>query len=383
VVCVTRVDWIALGLVVLTGLVGLRKGLIASLLAITGIVAGAVGGARVAPAVLHNGSHSPYAPLVALGGAVIGAAVLEALGSMAGSFFRSGLRFPPLRALDTAGGLVLGAAAGLALVWVFGAAALLVPGQRSLRESVQRSELLQRLNKIVPPDRLLNALARVDPFPSIAGPAIPVEPPTPEVVNNPVVRAAAPSVVRVLGTACGLGISGSGWVASRGIVVTAAHVVAGEETTYVVQSGSQIRLSARAVAFDPRNDVAVLRVPSLAAPPLRLADPRPGASVAIVGYPLNGPLDTEPGRIGRTASMLTDDAYGNGPVQRTITSLAGTIRHGNSGGPAIDSDGRVQVTVFAARVGGDGGGYGIPAEVVRKVLASAATAPVSTGECAP
>ena len=378
----TRLDWIALGLVVLTGLFGFRKGLVASLLAITGIVAGAVIGARVAPVFLHHGAHSPYAPLVGLGGAVIGAAVLEALGSMAGSFFRSGMRFPPLRAFDTAGGVVLGAAAGLALVWVFGAAALLLPGQRSLRESVQRSELLQKLNTIVPPEKLLNALARVDPFPSIAGPPIPAEPPTPEVLHNPVVRAAVPSVVRVLGTACGLGISGSGWVAAPGLVVTAAHVVAGEQSTYVVQSGSQVRLSARAVAFDPRNDLAVLSAPSLAAAPLRMADPQPGASVAIVGYPLNGPLDTEPGRIGRTATVLTDDAYGHGPVSRTITSLGGMIRHGNSGGPAIDSDGRVQVTVFAARVDSEGGGYGIPAEVVRKVLATA-TAPVSTGECAP
>jgi S1-C subfamily serine protease len=378
----TRLDWIALGLVVLAGLVGFRKGLVASLLAITGIVAGAVIGARVAPAFLHHGAHSPYAPLVGLGGAVIGAAVLEALGSMAGSFFRSGMRFPPLRAFDTAGGVVLGAAAGLALVWVFGAAALLLPGQRSLRESVQRSEVLQKLNDIVPPEKLLNALARVDPFPSIAGPPIPVEPPTREVLHNPVVRAAAPSVVRILGTACGLGISGSGWVAAPGLVVTAAHVVAGEESTYVVQSGSQVRLPARAVAFDPRNDLAVLSAPALAAAPLHMADPQPGASVAIVGYPLNGPLDTEPGRIGRTASVLTDDAYGHGPVMRTITSLGGEIRHGNSGGPAIDADGRVQVTVFAARVGGDGGGYGIPAQVVRKVLATA-TAPVSTGECAP
>src|SRR6266516_4848882 len=193
--CVTRVDWIALGLVALTGLVGLRKGLVASLLAITGIVAGAVLGARAAPLVLHSGAHSAYAPLVALGGAVIGAAVLEALGSMAGPFFRAGLRFSPLRAMDTAGGLVLGAAAGLALVWVFGAAALLLPGQRSLRESIQRSELLRKLNDIVPPEKLLHALARVDPFPSIAGPAIPLEPPSPEVVNNPVVRAAAPSIV--------------------------------------------------------------------------------------------------------------------------------------------------------------------------------------------
>src|SRR5262245_34780815 len=194
----TQLDWIALGLICLTGLLGLRKGLVASALAIVGVIAGAVLGARVAPHLLPGGSSSPYTPLVALAGAVMGAALLEALGSMAGSFFRSGLRFRPLRALDSAGGLVVGAAVGLALVWIFGAAALLLPNQRSLRQSVQRSEVLRRLNDIVPPERLLNVLARVDPFPSIAGPPIPDDPPTPAVVDDPVVRAAAPSVVRIL-----------------------------------------------------------------------------------------------------------------------------------------------------------------------------------------
>jgi S1-C subfamily serine protease len=377
----TQLDWIALGLICLTGLLGLRKGLVASALAIVGVVAGAFLGAKVAPHLLPGGSGSPYTPLVALAGAVMGAALLEALGSMAGSLFRSGLRFRPLRALDSAGGLVVGAAAGLALVWIFGAAALLLPNQRSLRQSVQRSEVLRRLNEIVPPERLLNVLARVDPFPSIAGPPIPDEPPTPAVVNDPVVRAAAPSVVRILGTACGLGISGSGWVAAPGVVVTAAHVVAGEDQTYVVQSESDHRLLAKAIAFDPKNDVAVLRVPGLKARPLPTAEPESGASVAIVGYPLNGPLDSEPGRVGRTATILTDDAYGHGPVSRTVTSMGGRVRHGNSGGPAIDTEGRVQLTIFAAQVGGEGG-YGIPTSVVRKVLDAAAD-PVSTGECAP
>ena len=185
----------------------------------------------------------------------------------------------------------------------------------------------------------------------------------------------------MLGTACGLGITGSGWVVSPGLVVTAAHVVAGETNTSVVQSGSTQRLDAQPIAFDPRNDVAVLRVPDLAAKPLPVADPDSGASVAIVGYPLNGPLDSEPGRVGRTQTVLTDDAYGHGPVSRTVTSVGGVVRHGNSGGPAIDSSGRVQLTVFAARIGGYGG-YGIPTQVVRRVLATA-HGPVSTGDCAP
>ena len=377
----TRLDWILLGVVVLAGLVGLRKGLVASTLAIAGIVAGAVLGARLAKVVLPGGAHSPYAPLIGLAGAVVGAIFLESVGSLVGSLFRSGLRLPPLRALDSAGGLVLGAAAGLALVWVFGATALLLPGQPTLRRDVQRSALLRHLNDIVPSDALLNVLARVDPFPTIAGPEIPTGPLDGPIAGDRAVRVAAGSVVRVLGSACGLGISGSGWVASPGVVVTAAHVVAGERDTSVVAPGSAQRLDAQVIGFDSKNDIAVLRIHGLGARPLALADPEEKRPVGIVGYPLNGPLDVEPGRIGRTDRVLTDDAYGHGPVERTITSLAGVVRHGNSGGPAIDSDGRVQATVFASRVGSIGG-YGIPAEVVRKVLADAHE-PVSTGPCAP
>jgi len=377
----TRADWGLLGFVLLTGLVGFRKGLVASLLSVIGIAAGAYAGSRVAPGLLPSGDRSPYTPLVALGGAVVLAGVLEGLASMAGSIFRRSLTFRPLRALDTAGGLVLGAAAGLAVVWVLGAAALLLPGQRRLRLEAQRSEVLRRLNDIVPPSTLLHVLARVDPFPDITGPAEPSEPPTAAVLRVPAVRRAAPSVVRVLGTACGLGISGSGWVVAPGLVVTAAHVVAGERDTTVEQPGSNDRLAAHAVAFSSKNDVAVLRVPGLDARPLSLAEPREGEPVAIVGYPENGPLDSTPGRIGRTATVLTADAYGNGPLARTVTSVGGRVRHGDSGAPAIDQEGRVEATVFAVKLG-TVSGYAVPSEVVRNVVAGARRR-VSTGACAP
>ena len=200
----------------------------------------------------------------------------------------------------------------MALVWIVGAAALLLPGQRSLRQDVQRSEVLRRLNEIVPPERLLNALARVDPFPSIAGPPIPAAP-SAQIARDPDVRAAAASVVRILGTACGLGISGSGWVAAPGVVVTAAHVVAGERSTSVVDPGSEKRLAAEAVGFDPKNDIAVLRVPGLGARPLAMVEPEPDRLVGIVGYPLNGPLDIEPGRIGKTATRADRRRIRQGP----------------------------------------------------------------------
>jgi S1-C subfamily serine protease len=198
------------------------------------------------------------------------------------------------------------------------------------------------------------------------------------VLRKPGVRAAAPSTVRVLGTACGLGVEGSGWVAANGLVVTAAHVVAGEEDTEVVTVHDGV-LRAQAVAFDPHNDVAVLQVDGLEAPPLQLKDPQPGTAIAIVGYPLNGPLEASAGRIGETETVLAQDAYGEGQTRRLVTSLSGTVQHGNSGGPAVDASGAVQSTVFAARAAG-GGGYGVPASVVRRDLASAVTR-VSTGPC--
>jgi S1-C subfamily serine protease len=315
--------------------------------------------------------------VVALAAAITFAVVFEVLGSTVGASIRS-RQSRGARALDSAGGVLAGALIGFAIVWVLGAMALQLPGQADLRRAVQRSYVLQRLNGIVPPRSLLNALARIDPFPSFAGPPVPTEPLDPLVLRKPGVRAVAPSVVRVLGTACGLGVEGSGWVAAPGLVVTAAHVVAGEEDTEVVTlRGGALR--AQAVTFDPHNDVAVLRVDGLEAPPLELENPRPGTAVAIVGYPLNGPLEASAGRIGETETVLAQDAYGRGKTRRLVTSLSGTIQHGNSGGPAVDSSGAVQSSVFAARAAG-GGGYGVPASIVRRDLASAST-PVSTGPC--
>jgi S1-C subfamily serine protease len=377
---VTKVDLGAIAFCFLTAFIGWRKGLVASALSVAGIVLGAWLGSRLGPQLLEDGSDSPYTPLAALAGAAVGAIVLETLGTLAGATLRGRLRTPRLRSLDAAGGVVLGAFAGLAVVWVIGAVALLWPGQTGLREGAHGSFLLRRLNQVVPPRELLNALARIDPFPAITGPAAPAEAPDPRLAVAPAVRRAEPSVVRVLGTACGIGVEGTGWVAKPGLVVTAAHVVAGEEDTLVaLDDGARYR--AVAVAFDTRNDVAVLRVDGLDAAPLPLVDPQPGTAVAILGYPENGPLTATPGRIGRTAVVPSQDAYGQGPVLRAITALRGSVRHGDSGAPAIDEAGRVETTVFAARRGARAG-YGVPTDAVRRAL-DAADRPVSTGGCAP
>ena len=375
------VDWIALGLVAVSALAGMRRGLVVTALSFGGLVAGAYAGSRVAPHLLRGGSGSAWTPLAGLIGAMLGAVLLQTLAGIAGSMARGGLRLTPLRLVDSFGGLVVGAAAGVVLVWVLSATALLVPGQASLRRDVQRSAVVRRLDQAVPPRRLLKLLARIDPFPSIAGPTPPSTPPSPQIAGSAAVRHAAQDVVRVLGTACGVGVEGSGWFATDDLVVTAAHVVAGERDTGVEIPGLSGVHAADVVAFDPHNDIAVLRVQQRASFALPLVDPQPGAAVAVVGYPEDGPLQSTPGRIGRTAVALTQDAYGNGPVERTITALSGDIRHGDSGTPAIDANGAVEATIFAARLGTTGG-YGVPSSVVRRVLDFAGTASVSTGSCA-
>jgi Trypsin-like peptidase domain/Colicin V production protein len=379
----TGLDWIIVAFVAFMAIWGFSQGLIAGGLALAGFAAGAFIGSRLGPLVLENGSESPYAPLSALMGALlIGgllATGLEALGFQLRR--RLGDR---LGAVDGAGGSVLVACLGLFFVWIAGAVALQTPGARELREPIQRSAILKELNAALPPSGpIIQALARFDPFPSIRGPAADVPPPNSRIARDPQVRAAGRSVVRVLGTACGLGVQGSGWVAGEGLVVTNAHVVAGQDDTTVQLGGEGASVGADAVWYDPRNDLAILRAPDLGgAPALRMnVDAESGTSAAVLGFPEDGPYDVRPARLGQTANVLTQDAYGRGPVQRSITSLRGLVRQGNSGGPVVDGRGRVVATVFAAATGRERTGYGVPDSVVRDALRRV-RGPVDTGPCA-
>jgi S1-C subfamily serine protease len=86
------------------------------------------------------------------------------------------------------------------------------------------------------------------------------------------------------------------------------------------------------------------------------------------------------GRLGGTREVVTQDAYGRGPVRRSIVSLRGAVRSGNSGGPMVDGRGRVVTTIFAATTSGSRGGFGVPNAVVRSTLGRASGG-VSTGPC--
>jgi uncharacterized membrane protein required for colicin V production len=379
---VNAVDWIAIAIVLVAAVGGLRRGLVLSAFSLVGLAAGAYIGSRIAPHLLHGGSSSTWTPVAGLVGAVLGAVLLQFGALAAGSFIRGGMRLNALRLIDSAGGLLLGATVGVAIVWVGASVALLSPGQTQLRQEVERSAIVKQLDSALPPRTLLNLLARIDPFPSIVGPEAPSLPPSKGVLRDRSIRSATTRIVKVVGTACGEGVEGSGWVVGRNLVVTAEHVVAGEVgNTLVSVPGRPLPFPADVVVLDVHNDVAVLRVSGLDLRPLRLADPQSGAAVAILGYPLDGGLTATPGRIGRTATVLTQDALGHGPVTRTITAVAGQVEPGDSGGPAVDVAGRVESMIFAKR-NGSASGYGVPPSIIRSDLAHIGTHSVSTGECA-
>lgn len=378
----TGLDWIIVVFAAILAAFGFGRGFIVGVLSFAGFALGAFLGTRLAPLLLSQGSSSPYAPAFGLFGALLAGAILASGAEGLGFRVRRALLLPGIGALDGLLGAALGVALALGVVWIVAAVVAQAPSERHLREDIQRSAILRELNALLPPSGpILNALARLDPLPSISGPSPDVPAPPAKIAHAPGVRTASPSVVRVLGTACGLAIEGSGWVAAPGEVVTNAHVIAGERDTTIEAGGRPPSLTARVLVYDPLDDLAVLGVSGLGQRALKLAsDPPSGEAGAILGYPENGPFDARPARIGRTQTALTDDAYGDGPVHRLLTPLRGLVRPGNSGGPLVDGDGRVLTTVFAGTVGsGPRGGYGVANSTVARVVAQA-RARDATGE---
>lgn len=377
----TALDWAIIAFTIALALWGYRQGLIVGALTLAGFGVGAFAGSRIGPLLLAEGSRSPYAPLcAALGALLVGALTAVTLESFALGLRERIVQRPFLLVADGAGGAALIASVALGLAWVFGAVLLHAPSTAQLRSDIQRSLILRSLNDVLPPTGpLLNALNRVDPAPTVLGPAAPVAAPDAKIASDPDVLGAGDSVVRVLSTACGLGIEGSGWAVEPGVVVTNAHVIAGsDDTTVTTQNG--IELEATPIYYEPRRDLALLRV-GTTLPTLPIGSRRQeGEDGAVLGYPENGPYSLSPARIGETRVTISEDSYGNGPVERTIVAMSGIVRSGNSGGPLVDPAGHVVGTVFAATTSGPRGGFAIPAEQVREALRRVVDE-VDTGAC--
>jgi len=296
---VNLIDLIMIAIVLLLGYAGFRQGLVVGLCSLVGFVIGLYGATRLAQHLLAGGTSSPYAPVwgasCALALAVLFSAGMESFGIQ----LRDRVHLSGAALIDRALGGLLALVIGLLGVWISAAIIVGVPQLRTARAAIVQSKIIQQLNETLPPTgNFLNLLARYDPLPSVNGPRIVVQAPDVRTLADPEVRAAANSVVRVVGTACGFAVTGSGWVAKQHIVITNAHVIAGEDDTAVQVKGGRNDLRAQVLWFDPVQDLAVLYVPELGRAPLTIAKAAiPSAPAAVLGYPENGPFDSRPARI--------------------------------------------------------------------------------------
>jgi S1-C subfamily serine protease len=356
---------------------GALRGLAAQAFSLGGLALGALVGSFAAPYLLPD--NSPWTPLAGLIGAAVGALALGAAAAVVAQPVRLFLAARPSLALvDRLGGIVAGALVGLALGWLVAVLALQQPAL-GLRHEVRASTILPRLVRALPPDALLRALNRFDPLPLLPGVEGRLPKPDPSVVRSPGARAAANSVVKIQGTSCGVSVQGSGWVVRRSLVATNAHVIAGEGDPQVLAPNGQ-SLDAQPVYVDSANDVALLRVRSLATAPLaadRAVDlPR---AVALLGYPRNGPLTATAGTAGEPRTVLAPDAYERGLRPRVVVPLRGRVQPGESGGPVVDRRGGVVAMIFGGTHSGRGG-YAVPVDLVVRALGEELR-PVEPGPC--
>jgi uncharacterized membrane protein required for colicin V production len=377
------IDLVIIAIVLTMTFLGYRRGFIVGVLSLIGLAVGAVLGTRIGPLILDDGAKSPYNPLFGLVGAGLAGTVLASGLEGMGRKVKEGVENKGIRVFDGLMGCVLSFAVGLGMVWITSAALLHMPAaSSSIRPLLQESAIVRELGDRLPASGpILNSLSRIDPLQGYHGPKVLLSAPPPVRPSEPHLRAASRSVVRVVGTSCGLGVTGSGWVIRRGYVVTNAHVVAGQDDTAVQEDGRPPDLDAKIVHFDPDNDLAILEVPELDRPPVRMAQSvKAGTAAAIMGYPLSGPFDVKSARVGATQTMTSENLYNDREFNRRIVIFRGLVRHGNSGGPVVDRMGRVVATVFGGSLGSkQKGGYGVPNSIVTAALRK--LKPVGETEC--
>lgn len=389
------VDAIVIASIVVFAWTGWRQGFVAGLLSFGGFLAGALGAALLLPRVLTGLDLPEFLGAVLLATAILAAALLgQTLASVLGRRLRSAITWRGVQVVDSAAGAALNVTALAVVLWIVATAVGLVPSLSVARE-IRSSLVLRTLDSAVP-DRARDVFAglrdAVDAsglprvfsgFGQYAGPQVPA--PNARLLRDPAVRAAWPSLVKVISQACDAVVTGSGFAYAPGRVLTNAHVVAGADRPSVRLPGDPAVYEASVVAIDARLDLAVLRVDGLPAPPLAFAaqEAVTGDGAVIAGFPGGGDLEAGAARIRARIDARGEDIYGRSGVVREVYSFRGIVVPGNSGGPLLAPNGRVYGVIFAAGLGEEETGYALTARQTAPIAEAGALAldPVDTGRC--
>jgi len=389
------VDLVLIALIIMFAVNGYRQGFLVGGLSFCGFFGGALVGLQVAPLLVQylTGAFARVMVSLAL---VFGLALLgQSAAAWAGGRLRGAISNERGRRLDDLGGIVVSVLALLTVAWMV-AGPLASSPLPSLSRAVRNSAILHGIDAVVPDparvlyDRLQETIAGGD-FPKVFGDLTPtqirdVPEPDPALLAHPVVEQAHPSVVKVSGTApsCGRRIEGTGFVYAPEHVMTNAHVVAGTEGQITLETVGESR-TGRVVHYDPDRDLAVIYVPNLSALPLPWAPGlvETGTDAIVVGYPLDGPYTPVSARVRDISMVKGPNIYESHDVVRQVYVLRTTVKSGNSGGPLLDTGGRVLGVIFAAALDDPETGFALAPSEVMPVADAAASLrePVATGSC--
>lgn len=390
------VDLVVVLLALFAAVSGARQGFVVALPAFLGVLAGAIIGIRFAAPMVGDLVDTPAAQVALVVATVVFLVALgETFGVWIGRTIKDRISSPKLAGVDNALGSLVQGAVVFVVAWLVALPLTAVSGLPALASAINNSIVLGEVNDVMPAQaqRLPNDLRKLlddSGFPQILDPFVrtpngQVEPPDRSLQASEVVREVRSRVLKIRGDApsCSRALEGSGFVIGPQRVMTNAHVVAGTARV-AVESGDDL-LPARVVYFDPGADVAVLAVPDLSVGALPFApmDATAGDSAIVLGYPLDGPYTATPARVRQRIDLQGPDIYDSATVRRDVFTVRAQIRSGNSGGPMVDTQGRVIGVVFGASVQDPDTGFTLTADQVESVVreSPSMSREVGTGPC--
>ena len=383
-------DLVVIGVVIVAGTAGFRLGFVTRAASWVGLAVGFYFAVRLLPTLLRSvgpdgaATRLGLAALVIFGGTFLGQAIGMVMGHRIVSSVPKKMGF---RTLDHTLGLCLGALGVLAVVWLLLPTLAAVPG---LSAQLARGSLVARtIDRVAPPPPdaadTVRRLVGGNGFPQVFDALRPAPdlgpPPSSLAMPVEVQERVAKSTVKVESNACNRLQQGSGFAAGENLIVTNAHVVAGESRTVVIRPDGR-RRAATVIVFDPDRDLAVLVVPELDQVPLPVGEGQPGMEAAVFGHPEGQEaLRIAPAAIRQRVQAVGRDLYNEKPTERDVFILASRLQQGDSGGALVAPDGKVVGVAFAVAPDNPDTAYALTSDELEEVMATPTRGEVDTGPC--
>jgi len=381
------VDLIILIVVILAALRGFAEGAIRQVVGIIGFGAGFLLGTIIAPSLSTRFIHDSWRPAVALFIIVVVSVMGGIVGGYLGGLLAKVAHVLLLGLVDRIVGVVIGVVTALIFCWL-AAGLLATTTWGSIASGIQHSKILSTMDDVMPPvpsivakvEALFPKIGLPNVFARVVAPTLPT-PVNPKDLGPLVTSVSGPSSIQKVfaSGACSYQSQGTAFFVTPTEAVTNAHVVAGFRDITVGGVGAEVAL------YDPKNDLAVLRVPSVNETPLKLlaAEPSADARVSVIGFPLDRSRTSAPGRYEGEITGLGRDIYDQALITKTLLAIEVNVNPGNSGSPVL-VNGQVAGVVESKLLSEASTAYAIPLSVIESDLAKTpATGTVSTRSCLP